>query len=215
MSACAPAQLGKRDEGGGAGHPATNPCPAPNATQELLLREGLWAGGLAKSLGFSLIALRRAFFCKCGLASCFEHTAHLLCPQDAKVLLELVWERGFSARLPVQFGGWSVPRGIVRRVAWRRGSLKPGVAAHFKFGAAGTVLERLLRTTAATLCSQKPPHSASVASGAGSLSAYPAVLASTPGTALQVWPRKMPASVLALNRGGSGRGIALKRVEPG
>ena len=62
MSACAPAQLGKRDEGGGAGHPATNPCPAPNATQELLLREGLWAGGLAKSLGFSLIALRRVFF---------------------------------------------------------------------------------------------------------------------------------------------------------
>ena len=51
--------------------------------------------------------------------------------------------------------------------------------------------------------------------GAGSLSAYPAVLASTPGTALQVWPRKMPASVLALSRGGSGRGIALKRVEPG
>ncbi len=215
MSACAPAQLGKRDEGGGAGHPATNPCPAPNATQELLLREGLWAGGLAKSLGFSLIALRRVFFVSVALPPVLN-IPRICCVHRMRRSSSNLSGRGASVlAFPFNSGVWSVPRGIVRRVAWRRGSLKPGVAAHFKFGAAGTVLERLLRTTAATLCSQKPPHSASVDSGAGSQSACPAVLASTPGTALQVWPRKMPASVLALSRGGSGRGIALKRVEPG
>ncbi len=215
MSACAPAQLVKRDEGGGAGHPATNPCPAPNATQELLLREGLWAGGLAKSLGFSLIALRRVCFVSVALPPVLNIPRICSVHRTQRSSSNLSGKGASVLAFPFSSGG-----GLPREGS-SAGLLGDGALSNQEWQpTSSSALLALCRSACTKDRSDSVQHSSRLTQqaptpGAGSLSAYPAVPASTPGTALQVWPRKMPASVLALSRGGSGRGIALKRVEPG